>query len=300
MRTYNQLKNSVIALVDREDYQVSDNIGGGTTDYADAWIERGVRSFYRTDAARTPPFELFVTGTLSEGDNAIRIPADFRELRRIVVTRDQIQTTLSQTSPEDVFTRNTSAQFYVPQEFAREGARWFTDKVSGDVDYTVYYYGTLVPISDITQENYDATVANYRLGRLSIASVSGTTLYFPTGTTQTQARDNFATLTPTTTATTANTVPYLFSGNPVTHWLLNEAGECILYLAAIEAALFYGGMESETRDWQNRARNEIDMIIRDSQRMDGSGTTPRIRKPGKYSSPINTGRGGSLIRTGGF
>lgn len=294
MRTYNDLKNAVIALVDREDFVVSDEIGTGMTDKADQWIANAVRSFYRTDAARTAPFELFVTGTLNEGVNNIPIPADFRELRRIIVTRDGRSQPLEYTTSDDVMTDINTSRYYLPMTFGREGGRWFTQRPSANVSYTVYYYGSLSPIEDITQTNYSVTVANYHAGRVALSTdTTAAQLFFPTGTTREMVMagigvsDSTASnyLLPTAAATATNTVSFRFTGNEITHWLLNNAGEILMYLAAVEAGLFYDATDSSLESWRNIARDKIDQLIRDFQRMDGSGTTPLQRRPGLYNRP---------------
>ena len=282
MRTYNQLKNNVISLVDRDDYVVSDAIGAGNTDLADQWIDNAVRRFYQTDAARTAPFELMVTGTLTAGSNMISIPQDWRQTRQIVCTRDQYSSVLTPSTTDEIFTDNTNARIFLPLTFTRQGANWFTERPQVDTAYTIYYYGVLSPIDQITSENFAETVVNYNLGRLSVVDSGGTTFFFPTGTTTEQAQSDFSTLTPTLAATTQNTVQIRLAGNRVFHWLLNNAGEVLMYWAAVEAGMYYDVSDDSIAVWDARGQGQIERIVKEDQRRDGSGSTPLQRRPNLY------------------
>ena len=284
MRTYTQLKNAVLSLVDRDDYISEDVIGNGMTDLADQWIDRAVRRFYESDAARTAPFELQVTGTLAANSNTISIPQDWRNTRAITVTQDQTTCTLTPSTAEEVLNQDGAARVYLPSTYTRQGAQWHTQYPASDTSYTVYYYGVLAPVDTITSERYAETVANYALNRLSVVDSGGTVFFFPTGTTAEDAQSNFAMLTPTLAQTAQNTQQIRLQGNRIYHWLLNNAGEILMYLAAAEAGYYYNVNDGSVELFEKRAQDQLDRLIMEEKRREFSGGTPRKRAPRLYRS----------------
>ena len=169
----------------------------------------------------------------------------------------------------------------MPTRFSREGGAWYIDAAATDLTYTIYYYGVLTPIEDVTSTTYAVTVANYQSNRLTRGG-SGTGLFFPTGTTTAQADANYATLTPTLASTVANTQEYKYTGNAFVHWLINNAPEVIIYYAAAEAARYYDVSDGSLENWEGMARERVNEIIREFQRLDSSGTTPQMSRPSLY------------------
>lgn len=65
-----------------------------------------------------------------------------------------------------------------------------------------------------------------------------------------------------------------------THWLLNNGDDLILYWAAVDSALYFGGIDPTMRDsWEQRAQIVHDQIVEQETRQQQSGTTPRINRP---------------------
>lgn len=285
--TIDQLRDRVQSLIDRDDYNISNVIGSGSTNKIDESIRDAVKWFYRSDASRLPPFEHAITGTIASGTNRIAVPGDLRDLRRIVVDRDGRSTVLVRSSNNLIFTENSAYEIFLPETFDREGGVYYTQRVNADVNYTIYYYRSLENLFDITNENFTVTPDNYRAGNVTLISTGTTALYFPTGTTETQARTGIGqtTYTPTLAATSDNTVAFNFNGNRRVNWLLNECDDMLAYRAAFELALFYDIANENAIIWKERADSQRNELIKEVQRLESSGATPQVRRPGQYNIP---------------
>lgn len=66
------------------------------------------------------------------------------------------------------------------------------------------------------------------------------------------------------------------TGDTNVHWLLNNGDDIITYWAALDAALYYGGIDTVMRDeWSARADIIEKQIVEQEIRQQSSGTTPR-------------------------
>ena len=144
---YAQLKRRLQLLIDRDD--ASDQIGadGVTEDVLDLFIANAERRFYRSEAARTPPFEKIVNYELTTGPGVseLALPADYYETRYLTIhnTTSGIQRTLTRVSPEVILNTNINASTYLPSEFAYGDVKWILRKPSEQASVTALYYGFL-------------------------------------------------------------------------------------------------------------------------------------------------------------
>lgn len=81
-------------------------------------------------------------------------------------------------------------------------------------------------------------------------------------------------------------------GNIKSHWLLNNAGEVLMYWAAVEAAKYYGGDMFATQAplWEASAADQINEIITRSRLTEASGSRPTWIVPSQYSFPGGSSR----------
>ena len=82
------------------------------------------------------------------------------------------------------------------------------------------------------------------------------------------------------------------TGPQTSHWLLNNGDDLILYWAAVEAGMYYGGMEQQTQLWDAKALDIRNAIIMQDKRARQSGSTPKsgraYRTPPQISPNIGT------------
>ena len=76
----------------------------------------------------------------------------------------------------------------------------------------------------------------------------------------------------------------------VRHWILNEADDLLVYWAAVDAALYYGGIDpTMMQSWEARAQVIHDQIVEQEIRQQSSGSTPRINRPYRSQRPSRFG-----------
>ena len=159
--TYAELKRRLQLLVDRDDIETQIAEDGETVDWADICISNAERRFYRSEAARIPPFEKRVTytGTTGTGFRELTIPEDYIEMNYVIARQGTDEdggehATLARVAPERVLNTNTSADSTgIPRVFAYSSGVWVVPHSSQSTAIDVYYYGALSPLSDITSSS---------------------------------------------------------------------------------------------------------------------------------------------------
>ena len=220
---YDELKRRIQLLVDRDD--IEDQVAEDNTsvNMLDIFIAAAERRFYRSEAAKIPPFERIVTypGVSGTGIRELVIPAGYVEMRYALARHSDggEQHTLARVSPEQILDRNVSiANTDIPRSIAYSSGRWVVPHSYRETIIDVIFYGTLDALS-----------------------------------TQTMSTNN--------------------------HWLLNRGDDLITYWAAVEAALYFDGMNDMVAKWEERAKISHDQIVEQEIRQESSGTTPRQNRP---------------------
>ncbi len=149
---YSQLKRRVQLLIDRDDGTDQMAFDGQTEDVLDMFIANAERRFYRSEAARIPPFEKFINYELGSGTGVgeLAIPADYFETRYLTVTHEEtgIQRTLARVSPEIILNTVNSQSVFLPSEFAYGDVKWIVRQPQSGASITAFYYGSLQALSD--------------------------------------------------------------------------------------------------------------------------------------------------------
>ena len=149
---YQTIIDGVQTLVNRDDASDVLAESGNTIN----WIDRAVRNaelrFYRSAAARTPPFEKFVTYLVEEGHESLAIPSDYFEGRYVTAkaTAGSETNTLHRVSPEQILNRTDNEQVINLSRIAYGSNNWLIDPPSREISVTAYYYGYLDRISSVT------------------------------------------------------------------------------------------------------------------------------------------------------
>lgn len=163
-QTYAELKRRVQLLIDRSDAETQVASDNTEVDMLDVFIANAEKRFYRSEAARIPPLEKFVTFTVGAGVGVheLAIPSDYFETRYITAlgTNNQ-QYTLTRTSPEIILNVNTKAATRtIPDEFAYGNNEWLIRQGTQQVTITANYYGFLDALSTITHADSDNWILN--------------------------------------------------------------------------------------------------------------------------------------------
>ena len=156
--TYAELKRRVQLLIDRDDADAQIADDGVTVDMLDVFIADAEKRFYRSEAARIPPLEKFVTFTVGSGTGTfdLSIPGDYFETRYLTaVNASSVQVTLARTSPEQVLNRYLSASnLSYPDVFAYGNKTWVIPRASQQVTVTAVYYGFLDSLKTTTDSDH--------------------------------------------------------------------------------------------------------------------------------------------------
>lgn len=283
MDTYQELQDAVIGLLNRNDYQFPNlHSGTGTTDKTNEWINSAIKEFYRSQASRIPPFERTITGTLPANTDTIPIPEGFREMIYMTFQLNDTVVVADKLTLKQLKQRYLPYRQVLPSQYARDGGLWRVYPPTQDVDFEIQYYRQLEHPSTVTSTTFDVTPTNYALNRLTLVDTGGIGLYFPAGTTETQARTGAGTYTPTLAPSGDNVLEYRFTGNPNRNWLLNEAGDYLKFRAAVDGAMEYDPTDTSIAIWDKRAQDQLQQIIREFTNLEGAGTTPQVIRPGLY------------------
>ena len=74
------------------------------------------------------------------------------------------------------------------------------------------------------------------------------------------------------------------TGTTNRHWLLNNGDDLIIYWAAVDAALYFGGIDPTMMEqWNNRATIIHNQIVEQEVRQQDSGSTPKVNRPYRSS-----------------
>ena len=161
---YAQLKRRLELLIDRDDATAQMASDGVSEDVLDLFIANAERRFYRSEAARVPPFEKIVNYVLTPGTGVdeLSLPSDYYETRYLTVTNTTsgVQRTLSRVSPEIILNTNTSSTVYLPDSFAYGDVKWIVRRPSEAANVTALYYGFLPALSTQTDATNDHWLLN--------------------------------------------------------------------------------------------------------------------------------------------
>ena len=166
--TYDYLRNAVIAELDNTAYRAQNNIGDGEINQVDRWIAESERAAYRQEITRNPAFEFISTQTLTpdpgtdEYDSRFFYPENFLEFRRVIAQVGQQKAPMLKISADILEDLPTDASTRIPTEFAELNRELITVPVQAETTVRMYYYGSLDPVSEVT----DATTSHYLLNDL--------------------------------------------------------------------------------------------------------------------------------------
>ena len=148
--TYQEMKDRVITLIDRDDAETIESTDNRIVNWVDVALRNAELRFYRSETARIPPFEKYVHYTVPKLETELTIPADYFEGRYAISKVGQMSTTMSKTSPEQILNDNlTSATVLMPKRIAYGSNVWLIDRVAQQTEITAYYYGYIDAISEV-------------------------------------------------------------------------------------------------------------------------------------------------------
>ena len=182
--SYQQLKRRLQLLIDRDDATDQVAFDGESEDMLDVFIANAEKRFYRSEAARTPPFEKFINYQLASGTGVgeLAIPSDYYETRYITVSNPEtgIQRTLSRVSPEVVLNTTVSESVSLPSNFAYGDVKWLIRQPSVVTNVTAFYYGNLDALSTQTAAVNDHWLLNNADDLITYLAATESALYFNT------------------------------------------------------------------------------------------------------------------------
>ena len=181
----------------------------------------------------------------------------------------------------------------------RQDLRGFEDEYTGVADYTawtrkgenilvrpvnlgdvfeIHYYRRLPALN----AQYTVNAANWQNSLLTwsenavtataneLSNTGTTQLFFPTGTSTTVAPTPVTTITPTLTATDANTVALNFVGDEAFNWLREEQNKIILFGALWHISDYLENFQ-EAQVWGQKFQLEIESLNSEEKMRRGSG-----------------------------
>lgn len=181
--TYDEIKRRVQLLVDRDDIESQVAEDGTTVNILDQFIATAERRFYRSEAAKIPPFEKIVNYAMSSGTGIqeLVIPEDYVEMRYAIAAHSEggQQNTLHRVAPEAILDTNLSvSNVNIPDRIAYSSGRWIVPEATRPTTVSVIYYGTLDALSTLTSETTNHWLLNRGDDIITYWSAVEAALYF--------------------------------------------------------------------------------------------------------------------------
>lgn len=149
-QTYQELVDQVQTLIDRSDADTQLADSGNTVNWINEAIEIAETWFYRSAAARTPPFEKVVNHTVPAGSQSVALPTDYFEGRYGIATVGSQTRTMARVSPEQILNSNSSERVPIPERIAYGSNNWLFDRPASETTMSIYYYGKLANLNTVT------------------------------------------------------------------------------------------------------------------------------------------------------
>ena len=160
--TYRAFINKVQTLIDRDDASTVTAENGDVLNWLDEAARNAELRFYRSEAARIPPFEKVTSFTVEPGSQTLAIPSDYFSGRYALssATGSNDTFTLTKTSPEQLLNENSSSEYLNVTEIAYGSNNWIIPRPSRETKIDVYYYGYLEDIINVDDDFGDHWLLN--------------------------------------------------------------------------------------------------------------------------------------------
>ena len=163
---YAELKRRLQLLIDRDDANAQVAFDNQTVDVLDQFIDWAENRFYRSEAARTPPFEFEVKYVVGSGTGyaELAIPSGYYETSYLLASDSDgggNQVSLTRTSKEQILNVDTSVSYGFPDNFAYSENMWLVKRYGANVYISAIYYGTLPLLSTQTTDTTSHWLLNH-------------------------------------------------------------------------------------------------------------------------------------------
>ena len=163
---YAELKRRVQLMLDRDDANAQVAFDNQTVDVLDQFINWAENRFYRSEAARTPPFEFEVKYTIGPGTGyaELAIPTGYYETSFLLASDSDEggnQVTLARTSKENILNVDTSVSYGFPDNFAYSENMWLVKRYGANVFIRAIYYAALPNLSTQTTDTTSHWLLNH-------------------------------------------------------------------------------------------------------------------------------------------